>query len=113
MSDISYRYSRKWRFKFSAPKCIVITFGRSLDQQPVTLGGEVLMEDTFCINLGTPMYSKAEHELEEVENRIAKAYKKSLDAQKHWFKKCSNEPHDIFKRLLCCCSFKTVLWHVF
>ncbi len=76
MSDISYRYSRKWRFKFSAPKCIVMTFGHSLDQQPITLGGELLMEVTFCINLGTRMYSKPEHELEEVENRIAKSYKK-------------------------------------
>ncbi len=113
MSDISYRYSRKWRFNFSAPKCIVMTFGHSLDQQPITLGGEVLMEVTCCINLGTPMYSKSKHELEEVENRIVKAYKKSLDAQKHGFNECSNEPHDFCKRLLGCCSFKTVLWHVF
>ncbi len=90
-----------------------MTFGHSLDQQPITLGGEVLMEVTFCINLCTPMYSKAEHELEEMENRMAKTYKQSLDAQKHWFEKCSNEHHDFFKRSLSCCSFKTVLWHVF
>ncbi len=31
--------------------------------------------DTFCINLGTPMYSKPEHELEGVENRIARLIK--------------------------------------
>ncbi len=59
-----------------------MNFGHSLDQHPITLGGEVLMEVTFCINLGTPMYSKPEHELEEVENRIAKAYKKKSGCSK-------------------------------
>ncbi len=34
------------------------------------------MEVTVCTNLGTPMYSISGYELEQVENRIAKAYSK-------------------------------------
>ncbi len=64
----------------------------------ISLHGHKL--EWFTVGQGIPMYSKPEHELEEVENRIAKAYKTNLDAQKHWFKECSNEPHDFFKRLL-------------
>ncbi len=58
-----------------------MTFGNSFDQQPITFRGEVLMEVTFCIILGTQMYSKPEYEL-EVENRIAKAYKKRSGCSK-------------------------------
>ncbi len=76
ISDISYICHRKWRLIFSAPKGIVVTFGHSLDQQPISFGGEVLMEGTFFTNLRKLMFFIPGHELEEVENRIAKAYRK-------------------------------------
>ncbi len=73
ISDISYRNSIKWRLIFSAPKCIVMTFDHHLDNKQYTW--EVLMEVTFCTILGKLLFSIPEHEFQEVENRIAKAYR--------------------------------------
>ncbi len=42
----------------------------------VKLGDVVLQEVTKCKNLGTPMYTKSSHEMEEIEVIIEKAYKK-------------------------------------
>ncbi len=40
------------------------------------VGDVVLKEVTKGMNLGTPMYTKSSHEMEEIEVRIERAYKK-------------------------------------
>ncbi len=37
------------------------------------LGEVVLKEVNKCTNLGTPMYTKSSHEIEEIEDRIERA----------------------------------------
>ncbi len=61
---------------FNPPKCIVLTFGNTSDKESINLQDIVLKEVTKCTNLGTPMYTKSSHEMEEIEVRIEKAYKK-------------------------------------
>ncbi len=76
MVTIAYKYSRKWKFMFNPPKCTVLTFGNTSDKESIKQGDVVLKEVTKCTNLGTPMYTKSSHEMEEIEVRIEKAYKK-------------------------------------
>ncbi len=76
MVIIAYKYSRKWKFRFNPPKCIVLTFGNTSDRESIKLGDVVLKEVTKCTNLGTQMYTKSSHEMEEIEVRIERAYKK-------------------------------------
>ncbi len=33
MVAIAYKYSRKWKFRFNPPKCIVLTFGNTSDKE--------------------------------------------------------------------------------
>ncbi len=76
MVTIAYKYSRKWKFRFNPPKCIVLTFGNTIDKESIKLGDIVLKEVTKSMNLGTPMYTESSHEMEEIEVRIESAYKK-------------------------------------
>ncbi len=68
MVTIAYTYSRKWKFRFNPPKCIVLTFGNTSDKESIKLGDVVLKEVTKCMNLGTPMYTKSSHESGEFLN---------------------------------------------
>ncbi len=76
MVIIAYKYSRKWKFRFNPPKCIVLTFDNTRDKESIKLGDVVLKEVTKCTNLGTPMYTKSSNEMEEIEDRMERAYKK-------------------------------------
>ncbi len=76
MVTIVYKYNRKWKFRFNPPKCIVLTFGNTSDKESIKLGDVVLKEVTKYMNLGTPMYIKSSHEMEEIEDRIERAYEK-------------------------------------
>ncbi len=76
MLTIAYKYSRKWKFRFNPPKCMVLTFGNTSEKESIKLGDVILKEVTKCTNIGTPMYIKSSHEMEKLEVRIEKAYKK-------------------------------------
>ncbi len=76
MVTIAYTYSRKWKFMFNSPKCIILTFGNTRDKESITLGEVVLKEVTKCMNIGTPMYTKSSHVMKEIEDRIERAYKR-------------------------------------
>ncbi len=75
MVTIAYKYGTKRKFRFNPPKCMVLTFGNTSDKESIKLRDVVLKEVTKCTNLGTPMYTKSSHEMEEIEVRIGKAYK--------------------------------------
>ncbi len=51
-------------------------FGNTSDKESIKLDDVVLKEVTKCANRGTPMYTKSSHEMEEIEVKIGKAYKK-------------------------------------
>ncbi len=76
MVTIAYKYSRKWKFRFNPPKCMVLTFGNTSEKESIKVGDVVVKAVTKCTNLGTPMYAKSSHEMEEIEVRIERAYKK-------------------------------------
>ncbi len=85
MVTIAYKYSRKWKFRFNPPKCIVLTFGNTSDKESIKLGEVVLNVVTKCTNLGTPIYTKSCYGMEEIEDRIERAYK-NMDVKKHRIK---------------------------
>ncbi len=76
MVTLAYKYSRKWKFRFNPPKCIVLILCNTSDKESIKQGDIVLKELTKCTNLGTPMYTKSSHEMDEIEVRIERAYKK-------------------------------------
>ncbi len=76
MVTIAYKYSRKWKFRFTQHKGMVLTFGKTSEKESIKLGDVVLKEVTKCTNLETPMYTKSSHEMEEIEVRTERAYKK-------------------------------------
>ncbi len=53
MVTIAYKYSRKRKFRFNPPKCIVLTFGNTSDKESIKLGDVVLKEVSKCTNFGS------------------------------------------------------------
>ncbi len=51
MVTIEYKYSRKWKFRFNPPTCIVLTFGNTSDKESIKLGDVVLKEESWNTNV--------------------------------------------------------------
>ena len=58
------KYSNKWRFKFSVPKCAVMIFGTNVHNREFKLGHETIEEASIFIHLGTPLYTHSKLEKE-------------------------------------------------
>ena len=76
MLDIAYRYSRMWRFQFSAPKCVTMTFGENKSLTSFCMGKEKIPEVDEFVHLGTPIFSSDRGEKNMIADRIAEGYKR-------------------------------------
>ncbi len=69
--DVTVRFSQKWRFQFSSPKCLVMVFGKcdnnlSIKMNDVTLKGVVCSK-----HLGTILSSKPKDDVVAYEDRLS------------------------------------------
>jgi len=76
MLDIAFVYSRKWRFRFSPSKSVVMVDSSSKCKTKFYLGDTILQEVNVCTYLGTPMYLKESLIKQNIEERLKQAYKK-------------------------------------
>ena len=77
MVNIAYNYSRRWKFRFNAKKCVTLSFGKNKDITEVSMGSESINEVDCISYLGTPLYTKKCKEKEEIQERIQNSYRRA------------------------------------
>ncbi len=71
MLDITYQYSRTWRFVFGVEKCVVLIFGK--DESPhtqISLGGTPLTVVKSHQHVGVPLCTSTKAESEATQRRV-------------------------------------------
>ena len=76
LMNICKDHGDKWKYKFSAPKSVVMRFGENKEVMNIKMGDESVKEVESCTHLGIPLYSNCNEELELIEERIVEAYKR-------------------------------------
>jgi hypothetical protein len=76
MLDIAFMYSKRWRFRFSPSKSVVMFDGSCKSKPQLYLGETILQEVNVCTYLGTPIYLKESFVRDSIQERIKQAYRK-------------------------------------
>ncbi len=76
MLSIAFRYSRKWRFDFSAPKCVAMIWGEDKGNHTFYMGADTIPIVNEFTHVGTPMYNSTSGQGDMIKDRISEGYKR-------------------------------------